>query len=160
MDPKIWGNHAWIFLHMITFNYPENPTPFEKNNMKQFFNNLSNVLPCSSCGLNLKKHLLHRPLNDNVLSSRTQLIKWLYDIHNMINVSINKKQYSWNEFIKKYDNMKNKMSNKKKIYILLIIIAIIVSLFILIIYNIKNRNNTRYNTDSDYVMKTLLMSNE
>ena len=37
MNPKIWGPHAWIFLHSITLNYPENPTPeLKKNNIKDF----------------------------------------------------------------------------------------------------------------------------
>lgn len=155
MNPNVWGNHAWIFLHMITFNYPENPTPQDKKNMHSFFMNLSNVLPCSSCSLNLKKHMLLKPLDDNSLSSKENLIKWLFDIHNMVNASINKNKCTWNQFIKNYDKL-NKKNNKKIIYILLIIITIVVSFFILIIYNIKNKKID----DRNFVRNLFMMNNQ
>ena len=40
MKPEVWGPHAWIFLHSITFNYPDNPTDDEKKHYKNFFENL------------------------------------------------------------------------------------------------------------------------
>ena len=36
MEAKIWGPHAWIFLHSITMAYPENPTDNDKKYMKIF----------------------------------------------------------------------------------------------------------------------------
>ena len=36
MDPEIWGPSAWIFLHTITLNYPNNPTIYDKQNYKNF----------------------------------------------------------------------------------------------------------------------------
>ena len=30
MEPKVWGSHAWIFLHTITLNYPDEPSKFDK----------------------------------------------------------------------------------------------------------------------------------
>ena len=35
MEPKIWGEHAWIFLHTITLNYPEEPTFSDKYNYQE-----------------------------------------------------------------------------------------------------------------------------
>ena len=32
MNPNIWGESAWLFLHTITLNYPENPTFLDKHN--------------------------------------------------------------------------------------------------------------------------------
>ena len=57
MNPKIWGKHAWIFLHSITLAYPNCPTDEEKNNTKNFFISLENILPCYECRRNYKKHL-------------------------------------------------------------------------------------------------------
>ena len=37
MDAKVWGPHAWKFLHTITLNYPENPTDQNKADYKHFF---------------------------------------------------------------------------------------------------------------------------
>ena len=37
MEPKVWGPGAWLFLHSITMNYPENPSETEKMYYKNFF---------------------------------------------------------------------------------------------------------------------------
>ena len=57
MDPNYWGPKAWFFLHSITANYPINPTSRDKNIYKSFFISLKDVLPCSVCQENYKKHL-------------------------------------------------------------------------------------------------------
>ena len=46
MRPEIWGPHAWIFLHSVTLEYPDNPTDEDKQNMINFIDSLGNVLPC------------------------------------------------------------------------------------------------------------------
>ena len=30
INPSIWGEPGWIFLHSITFSYPEKPTKEDK----------------------------------------------------------------------------------------------------------------------------------
>ena len=42
---SIWGNSAWHLLHTISFNYPVNPTPKDKNHYRNFILSLQNVLP-------------------------------------------------------------------------------------------------------------------
>jgi len=87
MKPAIWGPHAWIFLHDITFDYPIKPTDTDKSDMKNFIYALANVLPCRSCRANFKLHLTELPLTDEVLSTRANLVKWMIDIHNRVNKS-------------------------------------------------------------------------
>ena len=86
MKPKIWGPHAWIFLHSVTMNYPDNPTHQDKKEMKDFFNSLRYVLPCEKCSKNLQFNMMKYPLTDNMLSSRDSLVRWLIEIHNMVNL--------------------------------------------------------------------------
>ena len=31
MEPKIWGPFMWFILHIISFNYPDKPSPFDKD---------------------------------------------------------------------------------------------------------------------------------
>ena len=57
MNPKIWGPHAWFLIHSICLNYPENPTEVDKKNYKNFFLELSNVLPCEECQNHFKKNM-------------------------------------------------------------------------------------------------------
>ena len=41
---KIWGPDAWLFLHTITFNYPENPSEQDKVNLYYRVKNVKNII--------------------------------------------------------------------------------------------------------------------
>ena len=89
MDPKLWGPSAWYFLHSVTFSYPENPTQKEKKSLKDFFRSLEFLLPCDVCKLNFKHHFNEDPI-DGHLNSREEVIKWLINIHNKVNIETGK----------------------------------------------------------------------
>ena len=57
MDPEVWGPHAWILLHTVTFNYPDNPCNIDKNNIRNFFKYFSNQIPCNKCLKHFKKYM-------------------------------------------------------------------------------------------------------
>ena len=107
MNQNIWGSHMWFSLHTITFNYPLNPNQEDISNYKNFFISLKYVIPCSICKKNYIRHLNELPL-DNVLTSRKKLVYWLIDMHNMVNGEIGKKIWSYDEVIKKYEQVYNK----------------------------------------------------
>ena len=102
MNPKIWGPSAWIFLHSVTFNYPDNPTEEIKNKYKVFFESLQFVLPCEKCQNNYKKKLVKYELSPEVLKNKKVLIEWLIDIHNEVNKSNNQPSLTYKEVIQKY----------------------------------------------------------
>ena len=139
MDPKIWGPGAWTLLHSITFNFPDKPTQQDKNEYVDFFYALANVLPCSVCQNNLKKNMDNLPIKF-YLSSKEKLVKWLFEIHNLVNQETKKKTISYNEFKNIYKHMyKNsnesityyKKKNKiQKIIIYILIICIIIMILI------------------------------
>lgn len=133
MRPDIWGPPGWFFLHSITLNYPENPTFQDKNNIRNFFNNLSNVLPCDKCKYNYTIHLRERPLTDFDVSSRNNLIKWLIDIHNLVNISNGKKKYTYDESIKKIMEPFNESEKSENNYFLLITIFLILFIIIVVV---------------------------
>jgi len=151
MNQNIWGSHLWFSLHTISFAYPIKPTLIDQNNYKNFFVSLQNVIPCSVCQRNYKRHLLEHPI-DKHLNSRKDLVYWLIDIHNMVNSEIGKKFMSYDVVLKKYENVyqkdlligknmdydnanliTNSINNKNKYnleYILLLILIIIFIIFI------------------------------
>ena len=90
MNQNIWGPHLWFSLHTISFNYPLNPTQEERNNFKNFFLNLQEVIPCSICKKNYIRHLKEHPI-DNFLNNKKSLVYWVIDMHNMVNGEIGKK---------------------------------------------------------------------
>lgn len=91
MDTKSWGPHGWFFLHIITFNYPDNPTTSDMIHYKQLFENFKFTLPCKFCRDSYCKFLHELPI-DNHLDSRESLAYWFYQIHNKVN---NKLRYQY-----------------------------------------------------------------
>ena len=88
-NSNIWGPSAWRFLHTITFNYPINPTNEQKEIYRNFFKNLGLVLPCGICEYNYNIHLVKYPI-ENYLKTKEDLVKWLINIHNEVNILHNK----------------------------------------------------------------------
>ena len=127
MEPKVWGSHAWIFLHTITLNYPDEPTKFDKENYKNFFENLSHVIPCEVCKNHYKQNIKKYPIQ---LESKETLTRWLHKIHNIVNIKNGVEEFSYDEFIKKYSNMYSNNSKTKLLIPILIITLCLVFLYI------------------------------
>ena len=107
MNQNIWGPHLWFSLHTISFNYPLKPTDKDKTEYYNFFVNLQEVIPCSVCKKNYKRHLTEHPIKD-YLNSRKLLVYWVIDMHNMVNAEIGKKILSYENVIKKYEDVYKK----------------------------------------------------
>jgi len=88
-EPSKWGPHAWAFLHMLTFSYPEIPHPEVRREFQAFFAALRTVLPCAKC----RRHFAEKfdqtmnEMGDDPFASRDSLTRWLIDIHNDVNAS-------------------------------------------------------------------------
>ena len=102
MEPNIWGNHAWLFLHTVTLHYPDNPTRFDKEKYKHFFESLSHVIPCDICRDHYKQNIKKFPIN---LDSKESLTRWLHKIHNLVNIKNGKEEFSYDKFIDKYSDL-------------------------------------------------------
>ena len=70
MNPKLWGPHAWIFLHYITLGYPDCPDKQTKDAYKNFFINIKDILPCDTC----KKHYSENIENISLKTYKKQKI--------------------------------------------------------------------------------------
>jgi len=131
-----WGPHGWLFLHSITFQYPDNPSLIDKKNYYNFFHSLQFVLPCEKCRSHFSSNLKKYPIQ---LNSRLNLIHWLINIHNNVNKSLHKKNYSINQIQNlyqrnyNYDLINNKIIDQNFNHYIYIII-----LSILLIYYIKS----------------------
>ena len=131
MKPDVWGPHAWIFLHSITLEYPDNPTNEDKLNVMNFFNSVGSVLPCQKCRVNFNLHLKKNPLTEKVIESKTNLVKWMIDIHNCVNVINNKNEVSYEESLKEILKL-YKYNNKNLIIIstMIILIVVVICIFL------------------------------
>lgn len=84
MDTNFWGPPAWKLLHLITYTYPQDPNKNHKRVYAKFFNTLKTVLPCSYCQKSITQFYNQLPI-ENSLDNKEKLVKWLYDIHNLVN---------------------------------------------------------------------------
>lgn len=99
MNQKVWGPHAWFLLHSVTFNYPFKPTNDDKKHVKKFFSIMADTLPCSICRKHYKQHLAKKPIQNQ---NRKELVYWLIDLHNIVNIQEQKPTLSYDTVIDMY----------------------------------------------------------
>jgi hypothetical protein len=105
MDPAIWGAHLWYVLHIITMTYPKEPSEYTKRAYHDFFNNLKDVLPCDICKKHYSKFIKEFPITPH-LDSRENVVKWLIQIHNFVNLELGKPVMDVETVIAIYSNIK------------------------------------------------------
>lgn len=113
MQTDKWGPHLWEYLHTTTFNYPLNPTPSDKANYKNLFHNLKFTMPCKYCRESYSIIYDHYDI-DIFLNDRNGITFWLYCIHNIINVKLNKPFVSFEHVVHKYENIRARCNNYSK----------------------------------------------
>jgi hypothetical protein len=109
MLTTVWGPAAWHLLHTISFNYPVNPTKENKKHYKEFVENLSNVLPCKYCRINLKNNFKAYPIKSCHMKSRDTFSKYIYNLHEMINRMLGKKSgLSYCDVRERYEHFRSR----------------------------------------------------
>ena len=102
--PPVWGPFFWHTIHIVAIGYPKNPTYTDKKCAKDFYESLAFLLPCAVCREPYKEHLSKNPLTP-FLDSRTDLIKWTVAIHNKVNLSLGKKEWTLEEVLAYYERL-------------------------------------------------------
>jgi len=82
-DPKIWGKHFWYVIDNIADRYPSDPSNKFLYNVRIFFDNLKNILPCEICKTHYKQILLKYPIESS-LCCKSCLLKWIANTKNSI----------------------------------------------------------------------------
>jgi len=94
MLTSIWGPSTWNSLHCISFVYPDNPTNIEKQQFKSYFESLKYILPCCVCRTHYTEHTkagAKYEITDEVVDNKTNLTRWLYELHNAVDSSLGMK---------------------------------------------------------------------
>lgn len=104
MPPTVWGPIFWATMHIISLAYPVKPSYAEKRAAKEFFRSLTNLLPCPVCREHYAKNLQLMPI-EPALDSRDDLIRWVVNLHNSVNVQNGKPIYTVDEVIRAYAEM-------------------------------------------------------
>lgn len=116
MLTSVWGPGMWHFLHIISFNYPTNPSKSDKMNYKKFIISLKNILPCKYCRINLKENLKKLPLTNDVMLNRDTFSKYIYDLHEHINTMLGKtSNLSYETIRERYEHFRSRCNTKKMV---------------------------------------------
>lgn len=89
-NTKIWGPIFWKSLHILSFNYPINPTKKQKKAYKSYILNLRIILPCKKCRDNLISNIKHQPLDDSIFNGREQFSRYIFNLHESVNNMLGK----------------------------------------------------------------------
>lgn len=104
LPPSVWGPFFWHTMHLAALGYSSNPTNAEKRAAKEFYESLVYMIPCPVCKTHYADFLLKYPLTPS-LDNRGDLFRWTVQIHNAINESLHKKQYTEADAIRFYTTL-------------------------------------------------------
>jgi hypothetical protein len=98
MSPAVWGPIFWATMHIVSLGYPNKPSTEDKAGAAAFYNSLASVIPCAICKSHYRAVLKATPVEE-ALNSRHDLIHWVFDIHNKVNVQLGKPIITFQEYI-------------------------------------------------------------
>jgi hypothetical protein len=109
-----WGPAMWHYLHMMSFNYPVNPTPENKKQYKEFIISLKHVLPCKYCRINLANNLKKKPLLACHMANRETFSRYVYELHETVNKMLHKKSnLSYCDVRERYEHFRSRCTDEK-----------------------------------------------
>ena len=109
-----WGPAMWHYLHMMSFNYPVNPTQANKKQYKEFIISLQHVLPCKYCRMNLANNFKKKPLLACHMANRETFSRYVYELHEMVNRMLHKKSnLSYCDVRERYEHFRSRCTDEK-----------------------------------------------
>jgi Erv1 / Alr family len=82
MNPQRWGPSGWYVLHHMAYKI------HNIDEAKEFYHSIGEILPCCTCRDNYRMHIRNVPFPNT--RGSVAISKWVYDIHNRVNTSLNK----------------------------------------------------------------------
>ena len=114
MLTSVWGPAQWHYLHMMSFNYPVNPTLEDKKHYREYVLNLRHVLPCKYCRINLANNFKKKPLQMCHMKSRETFSRYIYELHETINRMLNKKSnLTYCDVRERYEHFRSRCTDEK-----------------------------------------------
>jgi hypothetical protein len=131
IDPEYWGKSGWIFLNSIALTYD----PSNKEHYRQFILQLPYILPCKTCGDNLKKNMDNL---DEALESKENLILWLINLRNEIYIT-NHTKWKQKNFNSTFDEIFYTYSTKVNMYWWIFFCVFVLIMLIYLLRTEKNK---------------------
>lgn len=94
---SVWGPVGWKYLHSVAHGFPISPSEYDAKhnlvigttemNYRNFFTSVGTTLPCALCRESYMKFIAQNSVRT---SSRDDITRWLWEIHNMVNKKLGK----------------------------------------------------------------------
>lgn len=94
------GRSTWTLLHIMAAKYSYAPTETEKKDVYDFIFLLAKVFPCLECKGHFYKMINEFP---PVLDDHDSFVKWVCEIHNKVNVRLNKPVFDCRRHDERWD---------------------------------------------------------
>ena len=122
-SPRLWGPHLWVFMHILSMNFPLVPTRAQSRAYYEFFRSLCSILPCAACRrefclmvgqgpLRLTPARFMQDVREKPGNARKRLVKYIIDLHSKVNRRIGKPQRILNtrraQWIQYYARMRSR----------------------------------------------------
>ena len=115
MLTSVWGPPLWHVLHSMSFNYPVNPSKFERQHYRDFILSLKWTLPCGKCRTNLVNNLKSLPVEIKHMKSRDTFSRYVYDLHEVVNTMLKKKSgLSYEDIRERYEHFRARCTESVK----------------------------------------------
>jgi hypothetical protein len=114
MLTTVWGPSMWHYLHIMSFNYPVEPSLKDKRHYMNFVKNLQNVLPCKYCRINLKTNFKSLPLTLDDMKDRESFSRYIFELHELVNRMLHKKSnLTYCDVRERYEHFRARCTDEK-----------------------------------------------
>jgi len=100
-DTNVWGPQYWFVLMTIAMNYPEFPNEVTRRKYYDLIQNFPLFLPDIEMTKKFSEILDKHPVTP-YLSNRDSFIRWVYFVHNKVNVHLGKEEISFSLAMEQY----------------------------------------------------------
>lgn len=103
-NPKIWGPKIWVKIHLMSIDYYDKPTLYQKKWKLTQVSKIPSVIPCRICADDTLNYISSNiDLLYEALESRQKLILFFFNFHNYVNNKLNKDLLQFEEFKNMYN---------------------------------------------------------
>lgn len=121
IPPTKWGPHFWMTLHIACLGCSDYKA------LVEFVEGYKAIIPCLSCRLHFAQ-----VLEENPVPEAGDFFKWSVDVHNIVNVRLGKREFSYEEALSNLTVKEDEVADKKFDFKILIIIILVIIISLLI----------------------------
>lgn len=106
MESTVWGPPTWMFLHTMSFAYPNNPTVQQKRDYAYFLHFFARVLPCRVCREHCIEMLDATVHDSRHFRDRDAFSRYVYELHKAVNVRLGKTSPPYGIVARQYERVR------------------------------------------------------